>query len=93
MSFALAFSITNCTRLLLNIRRAYYLGNESTQATQQSTFATTDGMHMPPRFTRGGRQEDSLDLERCEEIEVSVRVEVTRVVEDYELADLTSASL
>ncbi|KAI0780005.1 hypothetical protein C8Q74DRAFT_1197769 [Fomes fomentarius] len=26
VSFALAFSITNCTRLLLNIRRAYYSG-------------------------------------------------------------------
>ena len=93
MSFALAFSITNCTRLLLNIRRAYYLGNESTQATQHSTFATVSGVHMPPTFTRGVRQEDSFDLEHCGEIEVEVRVEVTRTVENYELADLTSSSL
>ena len=26
VGFALAFSVTNCTRLLINIRRAYYIG-------------------------------------------------------------------
>ena len=100
MSFVLAFSVTNCTRLLINIRRAYYNGNEGTIAglTPQSSIAVASRLQAAPSFARRCRPDDSLDLDFNPhgEITVEVRVEVTRTFDDgdtdnmqYEMKDMT----
>lgn len=104
MSFVLAFSTINCTRLLLNIRRAYYIGSDNvvTGPTPQSSVAVAAGSRLqaPVSFARRCRQEDSLDLDRYGEIEVAVCVEVTRTFDDgdagdlqYEMTDMMSSAV
>ena len=102
MSFTLAFSITNCTRLLINIRRAYYNGNEGTTAglTPQSSITVGSRLQAAPSLARRGRHDDSFDMDYNThgEIAVEVRVEVTRTFDDgdmddlqYEMEDMTRA--
>ncbi|KAJ3553569.1 hypothetical protein NM688_g3540 [Phlebia brevispora] len=97
-SFALCFSVINCTRLLLNIRRAYYIGNESARPSPRSTFTEGARTHLP--ISRNRRESSSFDLDRNDEIVVSVCVEVTRTCEEfgsgdweYEMTEMRSATI
>lgn len=51
VSFALAFSITNCTRLLLNIRRAYYSGVSDPRLTNIRGMSPTGNNSPDPYIT------------------------------------------
>lgn len=99
MSFALAFCVTNCARLLLNIRRAYYVGNDSVQLTHLSSFAadSESALEEHVSYGRHPRSRGSLELDQYGEIEVAVCVEVTRTCEDvgpdiweYEMTEMSS---
>lgn len=71
-SFALALSITNCTRLLLNIRRAYYIGpshmhlsNGSGLVIHSSGFGTPNSA-TPLASLRWARRDNSMESIRSQ---------------------------
>ncbi|KAI0696735.1 hypothetical protein BC835DRAFT_1414127 [Cytidiella melzeri] len=89
VTFAMAFSVTNCTRLLLNIRRAYYFGTDDAEPglLSWSVIAGGETLSVPhivalPRLR--GRQQRSQEFpgEIQVEVEVAVEVEVNRAVSE-----------
>ncbi|KAI0344792.1 hypothetical protein BDW22DRAFT_1354959, partial [Trametopsis cervina] len=81
VTFAMAFAITNCTRLLLNIRRAYYFGSDDVEPGLLSWSAIAGGQSISvpqvvalPR--RHYRQRSSHSFPGEIEVAVQVAVEV-----------------
>lgn len=79
--FVLAFSVTDCTRLLINIRRAYYHADDPDMIQSQWSHLSFEVRRFPPITSRRRRQKDSFGFD-VDELAVAVEIEVTQQVEE-----------